>query len=201
LRPRSSALAALALAAISGPARAKEIGFRSPGGREIYDENEQFGGVTETGRRQFVIEVAVGAGPEGNLGVLLGWINQPVRGLEWYAGAGLEVNPAIHYTLGSRYLFNIDGYRPYVGAGYLYNDLYELRTYSHEVFAEVGYSWVLHDTYHLTAGIGVRHILYIGIRSDSPLRDSDVDPALLEEQRDDVSPWVPTAALRFSRAF
>jgi hypothetical protein len=190
-----------ALVCAGASAWGKEVGFRSPGGREIYDENESFAGVSDTGKRQFVIEVAVGAGPEGNLGVLLGWLNQPVRGLEWYAGVGLEVNPATHYTLASRYLFNIDGYRPYVGAGYLYNDLYELRTYSHDVFAEIGYSWVLHDTYHLTAGIGVRRILYIGIRDDSPLKDSDVDPALLEEQRDDVSRWVPTAALRFSRAF
>ena len=190
-----------ALLFASATAQAKDFGFRSPGGREIYDEEDRFGTATSTRQRQFVIEVAIGAGPEGNLGALLGWLNQPVRGLEWYAGIGVEVNPATHYTLASRYMFNIDGYRPYVGLGYLYSDLYELGTYSHNAFAEVGYSWVLHETYHLTLGAGVRRILYIGIRPDSPLNDSDVDQALLAEQRDDVSPWVPTIALRFSRAF
>lgn len=198
---RRAALLLLAGTLVAPAASAKEHGFRSPGGRRIYGEQESFGSVTDTRNRQFVIEVAVGAGPEGNLGVLLGWLNQPLRGIEWYAGVGVEANPARRYTGAVRYLFNIDGYRPYLGLGYLYNDLYELGTYSHNLFAEGGYSWVLHETYHLTLGIGVRHILHIGVRDDSPLKEPDVDPELLDEQLRDVSPWVPTAALRFSRAF
>jgi hypothetical protein len=192
---------ALVLGLLAAPAHAKELGFRSPGGREIYDPEESFGVSSNTRRRQFVIEVAVGAGPEGNLGALLGWLNQPVRGLEWYLGFGVEVNPARHYTGAVRYLFNIDGYRPYIGAGYSFVDLYELGTHSHNAFAEVGYSWVLHETYHLTLGAGLRRILQLRVRDDSPLRESDVDPVLLDEQLDSVNPWVPTIALRFSRAF
>jgi hypothetical protein len=181
--------------------RAKNYGFHSPGGREIYDKRESFSEATITERRQFVIEVAVGAGPEGNLAMLLGWINQPVHGLEYYLGVGFELNPARHYTAAVRYLFNIDGYRPYIGLGYLFNDLYAVGTYSHNVFGEVGYSWVLHRTYHLTLGAGVRRILDVEVRDDSPLRAHDVDPELLNEQLDAIAPWVPTFALRFSRAF
>jgi hypothetical protein len=192
---------ALALLLAALPASGKETGFSSPGRREIYDSNESFAEATRTRNRQFVIEVAAGAGPEGNLGALLGWLNQPVRGLEWYIGFGVELNPARHYTGGVRYMFNIDGYRPYVALGYLFVDLYELGTYSHNAFAELGYSWVIHETYHLTLGAGLRRILRIGVREDSTLRGSDVDPVLLDEQLDAVSPWVPTLALRFSRAF
>jgi hypothetical protein len=194
----STACLALGLAS---SAAAKSVGYRTPGGREIYDRRDRFGAATHTHTRQFVLEVAVGAGPEGNLGLLLGWLNKPIRGLEWYAGIGFEVNPARHYTGSVRYMFNIDGYRPYIGAGYLFHDLYEVGTYSHNVFGEVGYSWVVHRTYHLTLGIGVRRILHIGVRSDSTLRAADVDQALLDEQIESVAPWVPTLALRFSRAF
>ena len=67
--------------------------------------------------------------------------------LEYYIGVGFEVNPARHYTGAVRYLFNIDGYRPYIGAGYLFDDLYAIGTYSHNVFGEIGYSWVLHRTF------------------------------------------------------
>ena len=69
------------------------------------------------------------------------------------------------------------------------------------MFAEVGYSWVIHDTYHLTFGVGIRRIVYLGIRDDSPLRDPDVDQDFLAEGTDRVPRWIPIAALRFSRAF
>jgi hypothetical protein len=180
---------------------AKERGIHSPGGRRIYGSEETFEQVRDTRHRDFVLEVAVGAGPEGNLAMLLGWLNQPVRGLEYYVGLGFEVSPARHYTGAVRYVFNIDGYRPYLGAGYLFDDLYGIGSFSHNVFAEVGYSWVLHRTYHLTAGVGVRRILHVGLRQDSPLLDGDVDRRFLEQQIDGVSRWVPTFALRFSRAF
>jgi hypothetical protein len=180
---------------------AKNHGVSSPGGRTIYDAEESFHEALDQDVRQFVVEVAAGAGPEGNLGLLLGWLNKPVRGIEFYAGIGFEANPATQYTGAVRYLFNIDGYRPYVGVGYLFKDLYVLRTFSHNVFAEAGYSWVLHRTYHLTAGFGVRYIASVGIRSDSPLLGDDVDAAFLEEQENSLARWVPTAVVRFSRAF
>jgi hypothetical protein len=200
---RSSIKLAVALAVVAAVrvAGAKEFGYRSPGGREIYDDGDTFGSVQRTQTRRLVIEVAVGAGPEGNVAALLGVLNVPVRSVDIFAGIGWELNPARHYTIGARYTANIDGYRPYIGLGYLYNDLYVLRTWSHNVFAEGGYCWVIHDTYRLTAGIGIRYIAHIGIRPDSPLNDPDVDPELLAEQHEEVSPWVPTFALRFSRAF
>lgn len=194
-------LLALALLFVSHAAEAKDYGIRTPGGRHIYDDDEEFANVTNTRLRRFVVEAVVGAGPEGNIGALIGWLNQPVRGIEIYAGFGLEANPARHYTAAVRYVFNIHGYRPYVSLGYLFNDLYVLRTYSHNVFFETGYSWVLHDTYRLTAGLGLRYIPKVNIREDSPLRADDVDPVLLREQQDSVFPIVPTFALRFSRAF
>jgi hypothetical protein len=83
----------------------------------------------------------------------------------------------------------------------LYKDLSALRTYSHNAFAEIGYSWKLRRTYHLTAGVGIRRILHIGIRPDSPLKADDVDPELLAEQERGISRWTPMIAVRFSRAF
>jgi hypothetical protein len=180
---------------------AKRSGFSSPGGRTLYDAQDDFSIAVEGKDRRFVAEVALGAGPEGNLGMLLGWQNQPFRGVAWYLGVGFEFNPARHYTGTVRYVFDLDGYRPFVAAGYVYNDLYELRTYSHNAFVEVGYSWILHQTYHVAVGVGARHIVHLGIRPDSPLHAGDIDPALLAVQRDSLSAWMPTLAFRFSRAF
>lgn len=198
---RRAVLCALLLACVASPARAKDYRLSSPGGRSIYDQDETFGEVVNQHSRRFVVEAAIGAGPEGNVGMLLGYINFPVRGLEYYLGFGLESNPARQYTGAVRYLFNFDGYRPYVSLGYQFKDAFALGTYSHNVFGEVGYSWVLHRTYHLTAGVGVRRILSVHVREDSTLKGSDVDPQLLDEELNDVAPWVPTFALRFSRAF
>jgi hypothetical protein len=195
-------LGATLFASRGGAAReSKQYGVSTPAGRDIYRTRTTFSEAKDTRDRDFVIEVAVGSGPEGNLGILLGWINKPVRGLEYYLGFGYEVTPSRHYTGAVRYLFNIDGWRPFIGAGYLYNDAYGLGTYSHNVFAELGYSWVLHRTYHLTLGLGFRRILYVGIRDDSFLHGGDVDQAWLQRETDAISPWVPQAALRFSRAF
>jgi hypothetical protein len=196
----ASALACFALAAPAA-AGAKEYGYSTPSGRDIYQESTTFGRARHTQGRGFVVEVAVGSGPEGNLGLLLGLINLPLRGLEYYAGFGLELTPSRHYTGTVRYLFNIDGWRPFIGGGYLYNDVYGIGTYSHNVFAEVGYKWVLHQTYHVTLGIGVRRLIDAGTREDSILRGADVDQAWLDRELDSLNPWVPQAALRFSRAF
>ena len=207
MRARRACVALLTLGAALFESRgavareSKEYGVSTPTGRDIYQHNTTFSDAKDTRDRDLVIEVAVGAGPEGNLGILLGWINKPVRGLEYYLGFGYEITPARHYTGAVRYLFNIDGWRPFISAGYLYNDAYGLGTYSHNVFAELGYSWVLHHTYHLTLGFGIRRILHVGVREDSILRGRDVDDVWLERELEAISPWVPQAALRFSRAF
>ncbi len=192
---------AAAIILSSGIAAAKNHGISTPGGKEIYQPRETFAEAVDSDSRNFVVETTLGAGPEGNLGILLGLINQPVKGLEFYAGFGFESNPARNYTGAARYLFNIEGYRPYVGLGYQYKDLYVLRTFAHSVFAEVGYKWIIGRTFHLTASLGLRRILHIGIRPDSPLLADDVDPVLLQEQQDNISRWTPMVALRFSRAF
>lgn len=185
-----------------GPALlAKDYGVHSPSGRTIYTADERFSEVTNTRQRRFVVEAAVGAGPEGNIGALLGWLNQPIHGIEYYAGFGLELNPARNYTLAVRYAPSIRGYHPYIGLGYLDKDVYELGTYSHSAFVEGGYSWVLHQTYRLTAGLGLRYIAHIGIADDSPLRGPQIDGDLLAAERDGVFPLLPTFDLRFSRAF
>jgi hypothetical protein len=183
------------------PVFAKEIAIHSPSGRRIYDQDETFEAVLDQNRRRFIVEVAAGAGPEGNLAMSLGWLVRELKGLELYAGVGLEVNPAVHWALSARYLMNFGGYRPYVGAGYFLNHLTALETISHNVFVEAGYSWVIHRTFHVTIGVGVRRLLTVVIDEDSPLEDPDIDRAFLDEQLANIDPWLPTVALRFSRAF
>lgn len=198
-------LVALQLASVAviaaAPAAGKEHGLHSPSGRRIYGADESFEDLIDTRLRRFVVEAAVGSGPEGNIAALLGFLNWPLRGLEYYGGFGLELNPCRSYTAATRYAFNIQGYRPYVGVGYLFRDVYEVGTYSHSAFLELGYSWVLHRTYRLTAGAGVRYLAHIGLREDSPLRGPQIDEALLLDETERVFPWTPTLALRFSRAF
>ena len=196
--PIAFGLVALAAAR---PCMAKDFGLHTPSDRHIYDQDEQFASVANTRQRRFVVEAAAGAGPEGNVAALVGLLNWPVRDLDLYAGFGYEFNPSRHYTLSARYTLNLNGYRPYFSAGYLYNDLYRLRTFTHEVFAELGYTWVIHDTFRLSLGLGTRYRVYLGIRNDSLLVSEQVDPDLLREQQDAVFPWVPTLTLRFSRAF
>jgi hypothetical protein len=197
------ALLSLVAAAAFGasPARAKDYGIHSPGGRQIYDADERFDDALNTRLRRFVVEAAVGSGPEGNIAALVGILNWPFKNIEYYAGFGLELNPSRNYTFAVRYTPNVHGYRPYASLGYLFRDVYEVGTYSHSSFLEVGYTWVLHQTYRLTAGAGVRYLAHIGIKDRSPLRGSDVDQAVLADETDRVIPWTPTLALRFSRAF
>ena len=47
---------------------------------------------------------------EGNVAALVGLLNWPVRRLGVYAGFGLELNPARHYTGALRYDFNLHGF-------------------------------------------------------------------------------------------
>lgn len=186
----------------AAPVAAKEIGVHTPGRRQIYGVDESFGQALDQTRRNFVIEVATGLAPEGNLGLLFGVLNLPARHLDLYAGVGYEANPATRYTAAVRYTFTFGAVRPYVGAGYLLVDTHAIGVLSHNAFAEVGHRWSIHRTYRLSAGLGVRYLFSLHIEDDSILNDPDVDRALLAEQIDEgLTRWVPTFALRFSRAF
>ena len=185
----------------AGTSRAKEIGLHSPTGRDIYRPEETFGEVLQQDRRNFVVEVVVGIAPEGNLAANLGWLMPVPHGLELYLGGGLQLNPSYQLSAVLRYLMNFSGYRPYLALGYMHQELYLLGTDSENLVVETGYKWVLEHTYHFTLGIGLRTLLHVGVQSDSPLKENDVDPVLLQEQIDEVYPFVPTVALRFSRAF
>lgn len=194
-------LALVASCCAARPALARQFGVQSPSGRRIYGPRERFDEVLEHKRRVVVSEVAVGAGPEGNLALLLGVLNVPFRRLDLFAGVGLEANPAALFTGSGRYTFNFDGIRPYVSLGYLYKLTYEVGVASHNVFAEVGHTWVIHRTMRFSLGVGLRRILHTGLVEDSQLATPDVDPAAVQRELDRVDPWLPLGAIRFSRAF
>ena len=185
----------------SGAVCAKQHGLSSPHGRRIYAPDDTFRGALDQDTRDFVIEVAVGSAPEGNLGLVVGWLAKELKGVEFYAGVGFEALPSVNYTGAVRYLMNFSGYRPYVGGGYLFQRMPELQTRSHNAFVETGYSWKLRYTYHLTAGVGLRYLMDVRVEPGSPLSDATTDPAFLDAQLDALSRWAPTFALRFSRAF
>lgn len=192
---------AAALLLGGGVAQARQFGIQSPSGRRIYTSNERFAEVLEHKQRVVISEVAVGAGPEGNIALLLGCLNVPVRRLDLFAGVGLEANPAASFTGSGRYTFNFDGIRPYVALGYLYKLTYEVGVASHNVFVEVGHTWVLHRTLRFSLGVGLRRILHTGLVEDSELATPDVDPAAVERELGRIDPWQPLGAIRFSRAF
>lgn len=194
------ALTATLLGAGHG-AHAREFGIQSPSGRRIYTPRERFDELVEHRRRIIVSEVAVGAGPEGNLALLLGCLNLPVRRLDLFAGVGLEANPAALFTGSARYTFHFGPVRPYVALGYLYKDTYAVGVHSHNVFAEIGHTWVLHRTLRFSLGVGLRRILYTGLDGGSALLGPDADPAAVQREIDDIWPWLPLGAIRFSRAF
>ena len=182
-------------------AHAKQTGVHSPGGREIYGREEAFAEVIEQRRRNFVVEVVTGIAPEGNLGILLGVINRPWRGLEFYTGFGLEATPALNFPVSARYWLDIFGLRPFFSIGYTFRSLSEIGIVSHNAFAEAGYKWAIHQTYHFTLGVGVRRPLVVLTTDGSMLNAASIDRRLLDEQLDDSRTWVPTASVRFSHAF
>jgi hypothetical protein len=184
-----------------GAAEARQFGIQSPSGRRIYAPHERFDEVLEHKRRVVVSEVAAGAGPEGNLALLLGCLNVPFRRLDLFAGVGLEANPAALFTGSARYTFNIDGIRPYIALGYLHKRTYEVGLASHNVFVEVGHTWVIHRTLRFSLGIGLRRILDTRLTEDSVLSGPDADPDAVRRELDHIDPWLPLGAIRFSRAF
>ena len=196
-----SLLLALVLMVIANSASAREFGFHSPGGRQIYTGNETFEEIRDTHRRRAILEAVFGYAPEGNLGLSVGYLLPRPHGLEVYFGYGMALNPSAHITTSLRYVTNIRGYRPYIAAGYAGMWLTDLKTRSDNVFGEIGYSFKVRATYHLTVGAGIRYLLRTHIQGDSPLLKSDVDEDLLQQERDDIRPWSPSFAFRFSRAF
>lgn len=182
-------------------AEARQFGIQTPSGRRIYGPYERFDDVLEQKRRVVVSEVAVGAGPEGNLALLLGCLNVPVRRLDLFAGVGLEANPAALFTGSGRYTFNFDGVRPYVAFGYLYKLTYDVGVASHNVFVELGHTWVIHNTLRFSLGLGLRRIIDSRLTEDSVLTGPDADPDAVRRELERIDPWLPLVAIRFSRAF
>lgn len=187
----------LALGA-SIPAAAKELRTQ---GRTIYGAHEQFGGLLDQDQRTVVAEVAIGNGSEGHLGLVFGWLANRPHGLEIYGGFGMRVGPSFHVTGSTRMFFNLSGWRPYVGAGYLLQVQPNIGMRSHSVFFDVGYKWVVHHTFHVTVSVGFQQMVYAWFGDDSVLRDADVAPEFLEHELDALDRFRPQAAIRFSRAF
>jgi hypothetical protein len=201
-RATRRAAVALGLALMtSSAAEAREFGLHTPSGRRIYAPHERFDELLDHRRRSIISEVAVGAGPEGNLALLLGLLNVPVRHLDLFVGIGIEANPATLLTGSARYTLNLDGVRPYLSLGYLHKATYEVGVASHNVFAELGHTWVLHRTLRFSLGIGLRRIIETRVVEDSVLLDPEVDPRAVRRELDAIDPWLPLAAIRFSRAF
>ena len=180
---------------------AKEFKFSSPG-RTIYKTSETFGAALDHNRRRFVMEVALGTGPEGNLGVSLGYLLNRPRGLELYVGLGTRYGPVLHQTLSARYFARFFGaFRPYVGLGYLSQRHTALGLVSHSAYAETGHKWVLRRTYHVTLSLGLQRFLVRELDADSVLHGPENDPDFLARELDAVAPYRLLLALRFSRAF
>lgn len=180
---------------------AKSLGVHTPRGRAIYRPDQIFHDIVDSRRRIFVIEAAAGWGPEGNVGLVFGWMPKVIHGIEFYGGAGLEANPAYRITGAVRFLFNIKGYRPYVAAGYFFKDAWVIDTYAHNGFLELGYSFKLKSTNHLTIGLGLARKLHVGVRPQSVLRTGEVDQESLEDQIKRVPPYMPMGVVRVSHAF
>ena len=132
---------------------------------------------------------------------MLGCLNVPVRRLDLFAGVGLEANPAALFTGSGRYTFNFDGVRPYISFGYLYKLTYEVGVASHNVFVELGHTWVIHNTQRFSLGVGLRRIIDSRLTEDSVLSGPDADPDAVRRELDHIDPWLPLVAIRFSRAF
>lgn len=195
------ALLTVLVAAVLGssPAHAKRLGFSTPS-RTIYDQTEKFSTTLDQNRRKWVVEVALGSGPEGNLGVTLGYLLNIPQGFELYAGLGTRSGPVQHSSAAFRYFLPFLRYRGYVGGGYIFQSHSRIGLWSHSTFGEAGFKWILGHTFHMTLSVGAQRILHHTVR-DGVLTGPDIDPDRLDEQLDSIAKWRPMAALRFSRAF
>ena len=195
-----AAFVAFAFALTASPAAAKENALRTPSGRTIYTVDETFEDALDQETRFLIAELATGLAPEGNLAVGLG-VLVPLGGLEVWAHFGLEANPALRYNLTLRYVFDFGAFRPYLAAGTTLADLYGIGTLSSHLFAEIGHQFIVFTTYRISFGIGLRGVLDVWLKDDSPLLDGTTDPLWVEEQLEDARGLTPTLSLRFSRAF
>jgi len=196
---RRSAIIVL-VALWSTTADAKRFGFSTPG-RNIYGHDETFRNVLDQNQRKWVVEVGLGSGAEGNLGISLGYLLNIPQGLELYAGFGTRIGPVLHTTTSVRYFLPFLAYRGYVGLGYLRQDNSNIEMTSHSVYSEIGFKWILRHTFHMTLAVGVQRVLVRNVDDDSPLRDLDTDPMFLKENLDGMNSFRGLVALRFSRAF
>lgn len=188
------------LALGAAPAHAKRFGYSTPG-RSIYGHDESFRNVLDQNRRKWVVEVGLGHGAEGNLGISLGYLLNVPQGLEFYAGFGTRIGPVLHTTTSVRYFLPFLAYRGYVGLGYLRADNSNIDLTSHSVYSEIGFKWILRHTFHMTLAVGVQRVLVRNIDDGSPLKDPDVDPMFLQESLDNAGHYRGLISLRFSRAF
>lgn len=184
------------------PASAKEHSIRTPSGRTIYEPHETFAEALDQTRRNFVMEVVLGYAAEGNLGINLGWLFPYVKGLEFYVGVGLQINPSVNLHISTRYFPPIDNsFRPFLSVGFQRIFFTDLLVAANNLTMEIGHKWVIHTTYHLTIGVGVRYLAGINIFSGSIYQGSDIDRDFLEDEIQGTTRWVPTLAIRLSRAF
>lgn len=191
---------ATALALTTGAAEAKRFGYSTPG-RSIYGHDESFGAVLDQNRRKWVVEVGLGYGAEGNLGISIGYLLNIPQGIELYTGFGTRIGPVVHNTASVRYFLPVFAYRAYVGAGYLLQNDTNIDLTSHSVYTEIGYKWIVRHTFHVTLAVGAQRVLARSVDDGSPLKDPDVNPMFLEQSLDNVGNYRGLVALRFSRAF
>ena len=192
---------AMAIALSASPAAAKETALRTPSGRTIYSSDETFEDALDQRTRILIIELATGLAAEGNLAVGLGLLIPHAGDLELWAHYGLEANPALRHSLALRYVFHFGDFRPYLGAGFTYADFYSLGSLSTHLFAELGHQFVIFTTYRISAAIGIRGVVDVWLKDDSPLLDGTTDPMWVDEQLANARGFFPTLTLRFSRAF
>jgi len=197
---RSMALLIFAfLLLATAPAQAKKVGLSTPG-RSIYKTTETFEEVLDQNRRKWVVEVAVGNGPEGNLGISLGYLSNKPQGLEFYLGYGTRTGPSLHTTASLRYFLPFLRYRAFVSAGYSLQRDTKLGFGTHNAFSEVGYKWILRHTFHMTVSAGAQRRLASYISDDSVFNDPDIDRVFLQDEIDGSADYRVLFALRFSRA-
>jgi hypothetical protein len=192
-------LCSLVLGTTAGESHAKKFGLSTPS-RSIYKNTETFSEVLDQNRRKWVVEVALGNGPEGNIGIALGYLLNNPQGLEFYLGYGTRIGPSLHHSAAFRYFLPFLRYRGYMGAGYTLQRDTKIGFGSHNSFAEVGYKWILRHTFHMTLSAGVQRRLATYISDKSVLNDPDVNADFLRREIDESADYRFLFTLRFSRA-
>lgn len=199
---RLSSLMALVLAigaaAGAGRAAADDRGLFA---RSIYTGEPTFSSALDEETRWFGAEVVAGLGAEGNLAAGFGLILPQLHGLELWAHFGLEANPALRYSGSLRYVFEFGDFRPFLGVGFSFADLYAQGSVSTHFYAEVGHQFALSSTYRVSASLGFRTVLDVWLKANSPLLDGTTDLAWVDEQLVEARGAFITLTLRFSRRF